>query len=503
MNNKGKVALVGAGPGDAGLLTVRGAQLLKNADCVVYDRLLNKEFLELPGDDCEKIYVGKENHHHTLDQDSINKLLYEKAKEYELVVRLKGGDPYVFGRGGEEALFLIGKGVEVEVVPGISSSVAAAALSGIPVTHRGLSKGFEVITAHSRNDSISDLDFTKLTDEDMTLVFLMGLSHVAEIAESLIKAGRSANTEIAVVSNGTMPHQKKCVGNLGNIAELVANAKLQSPAVIIVGKVVSLSDTLSFFEKRPLFGKKFFLPEIEKYEYSFDKEARRIPNELRKMLVDEGAEVVTITAGRITPVRIAPDILDEIKPEDCIAFTSVSGVNAFIYNLAVSQGRDIRNLPNCRYAVVGEKTAMTLLKYGIRADEVSDKSNSSDLADKLRQKIDGSASIYWFCGKKHTEDFEEKVGSKFRLVRIICYENEPNEEEISADQKQTISDCDGTILTCGSNARFAVSQMKTLPGKVYSIGPACTKVLRSLGVDDISQAYKSSYEGIVSMLKQY
>ena len=215
MTTMGKVALVGAGPGDEGLLTVRGLELIKKADCLIYDRLLNVRCLALTKENCEKIYVGKENHNHTMKQDDINELLYKKSKEYELVVRLKGGDPYVFGRGGEEALFLNTKGVEVEVVPGISSSVAAAALAGIPLTHRGLSKGFMVITAHNQKDAISEIDFSLLTDEDITLVFLMGLSHVGDIAKGLIDAGRRADTPAAVISCGTTTNQKKCVGTLG------------------------------------------------------------------------------------------------------------------------------------------------------------------------------------------------------------------------------------------------------------------------------------------------
>ncbi len=500
MSGYGKVALVGAGPGDAGLLTVRGAELLKRADCVVYDRLLNKDFLELTKDNCEKIYVGKENHHHTMPQDEINQLLFDKAKECELVVRLKGGDPYVFGRGGEEALFLNDKDVNVEVVPGISSSVAAAALAGIPVTHRGLSKGFQVITAHSKADALSSIDFSKLTDEDITLVFLMGLSHVGEISGRLMDAGRAADTEIAVVSNAATPHQKKCIGTLSNIVELVEKAALKSPAVIVVGKVVSLSDTLSFFEKRPLFGRKFFLPEIEKYEYSWDGTAIRLPNELKKMLEGKGADVVIASAGRITPVKVNLDFIEEVGGDDYIAFTSASGVNAFIFNLITSGKRDIRFLPQCRFAAIGEKTAKALLKYGIRADEVSDSFNSSDFAENLKEKVDDKATVYWLCGKKRSDTFEESLSKKVSVKEIVCYENVADTKKLTEEEIEEIKSCDASILTCGSNARYAVSQLDKLPGEIYSIGPSCSKVLESLGVNEYQQAEISSYEGIMSVV---
>lgn len=247
--NTGKVVLVGAGPGDTGLLTLKGEKYIKQADCLVYDRLSSPEFLSMAKAGCELIYVGKENHKHVMKQDAINELLYEKSKYHELVVRLKGGDPYVFGRGGEEALYLADRNVEVEVVPGVSSSVAALAAAGIPITHRGIAKGFQVITAHSRKDEEADIDYSLLTDETITCVFLMGLAHVKSIAAGLMKAGRRADTPAAVISNGTLAAQRKCIGKLADIGEKIEEAKLTSPAIIVVGDVVSLNDRLDFFEK--------------------------------------------------------------------------------------------------------------------------------------------------------------------------------------------------------------------------------------------------------------
>lgn len=501
MAQYGKVALVGAGPGDEGLLTVRGYELLKEADCVVYDRLLNKNFLEIPGQSCEKIYVGKENHYHTLGQDAINELLLEKAGEYKLVVRLKGGDPYVFGRGSEEALFLNTNGIEVEVVPGISSSVAAAAMAGIPVTHRGLSKGFMVITAHSRNDELSEIDFDKLTDEDITLVFLMGLSHVKEIAIRLMEAGRSPETGAAVISCGTTAHQKRCVGNLGNIGSLVEEAQLPSPSIIVVGKVTELSDTLSFFEKRPLFGRKFFLPLIDRFEYSAGIGPYKSSNELEKKLKEMGAEVLTTVSGRIRPVAVDLDFLGNVRAEDYIVFTSASGVNAFFYNLFEEGKRDIRSLPRCRYAAVGPKTAKALLKFGVVADEVAEKFTAADFAQNLSETAPEGAYIYWLCGAKHSSAMAENMRPDVSLNEIICYENVAEESGLSEEEVLAILQCNGIILTSQSSASFAIKLLGELPGEVYSIGPSCSAYLKKHGITDIREASESTYDGILKLLE--
>ena len=339
--NTGKVVLVGAGPGDTGLLTLKGEKYIKQADCLVYDRLSSPEFLSMAKAGCELIYVGKENHKHVMKQDAINELLYEKSKYHELVVRLKGGDPYVFGRGGEEALYLVDRNVEVEVVPGVSSSVAALAAAGIPITHRGIAKGFQVITAHSRKDEEADIDYSLLTDETITCVFLMGLAHVKSIAAGLMKAGRRSDTPAAVISNGTLATQRKCIGKLADIGEKIEEAKLTSPAIIVVGDVVSLNDRLDFFEKRPLFGRKITVPYIK-------------TNELIAKLQQLGADVTPVKTGIINPI-IIPEFADKVRSADWIVFTSKNGVRSFFYNLDLA-GADIRLIANARFAVVGKAT---------------------------------------------------------------------------------------------------------------------------------------------------
>ena len=500
MNKYGRVALIGAGPGDLDLLTLKGKEYLRKADCIIYDRLCNKKMLELASSKCEMIFVGKANHHHTLPQDKINELLFEKSKEYDFVVRLKGGDPYVFGRGGEEALYLKERGVLVEIVPGVSSSIAALADAGIPITHRGLAKGFQVITAHSRKDEPTNIDFTQLMDEEVTLVFLMGLAHVGEIAKGLISAGRTADTKAAVVSNGTTNHQRKVVGTLSNIESLVNEAGLESPSIIVVGKVVGLADDLDFFEKRPFFGKRFFLPKIQSFNYKLETGITEILyNELEERLEKDGAEVVTVVTGKIKPVECDLGFLELATTGDYIVFTSGNGVRSFFWNLFEKQGRDIRAVSNFRFAVVGEKTAAILREFGIVADLIPEKQTGAELAELLKKNVNASEAIHWLCGKVQSPEFEKTLGDDYLLNKIICYENVQNELTISDELKDEIRKCDGAIFTSGSNAK-AVAGI-TLPDKVFSIGPSCTAVLKGQGVNEVTEAVDASYDGIINILR--
>ncbi|WP_458459726.1 uroporphyrinogen-III C-methyltransferase [Pseudobutyrivibrio sp.] len=497
----GKVVLLGAGPGEWGLLTLKGAEIIKKADCVIYDRLLNAKFLELTKPGCEKIFVGKENHFHVMPQEEINKLLLQKAGEHQLVVRLKGGDPYVFGRGGEEACFLLDNGVEVDVIPGISSSVAALTAAGIPITYRGLSKGFQVITAHSRKDKASDIDYSKLTDESVTLVFLMGLSHVGKIADGLIGAGRSKSTKVAVISNATTNHQKKCVGTLDNIAALVEKAALVSPATIVVGDVVSLNETLGFFESRPLFGKTYFLPKIKSFEYGLKGSKATRSNELEIRLEELGAEVIPYVAGQIVPKKVDVSLLENASESDVIVFTSANGVKAFFYNLFEGARKDLRYIPNCHFAVVGKKTFDTLASFGIIADIISTKQSGVNLAEAINKKVKEEANVYWLCAKKVAGGFEESLDSRFRLNKLVSYENISSDAPIEAATKEKIIICDGAIFTSGSTAAASIDALEgSLPDCLYSIGESCSNEIRKKGYDNILEAKISSYPGIVELL---
>ncbi|SEK81350.1 uroporphyrinogen III methyltransferase / synthase [Pseudobutyrivibrio ruminis] len=504
MSEQKKVVLVGAGPGEWGLLTLKGAEYLKRADCVIYDRLLNKKFLEMTPDGCEKIFVGKENHNHTMKQENINELLYEKSKEYNLVVRLKGGDSYVFGRGGEEALYLLERGVDVEVVSGVTSPIAALSAAGIPITHRGLAKGFQVITAHSRKDEAADIDYSQLLEEDVTLVFLMGLSHVGEIAEGLINAGRSPKTPAAVISNATTNKQRKCVGTLADISDLVEKANLVSPSIIVVGDVVTLSDRLSLFEKRPLFGKRYFLPKIIGFNYGFgEKFSYEKTNKLEEQLIQLGAQVYTVDSGKIVPLEIDLGFLELTQPSDYIVFTSANGVKAFFYNLYEVCQKDIRSIGPVKIAAIGAKTASALESFGVRVDLISEAQNGKDLALKISEKIASGGRVYWLCASNMSEDFEANLDNRIPLNKIPVYKNEKLEVSITDSDLEEISSYDGAVFTSASNALFGAEVLgDKMPQQIFAIGNACKRAI-SDRYDNISVAEISSYEGLLDLIKNY
>lgn len=491
--NTGKVVLVGAGPGDTGLLTLKGEKYIKQADCLVYDRLSSPEFLSMAKAGCELIYVGKENHNHVMKQDAINELLYEKSKYHELVVRLKGGDPYVFGRGGEEALYLVDRNVEVEVVPGVSSSVAALAAAGIPITHRGIAKGFQVITAHSRKDEEADIDYSLLTDETITCVFLMGLAHVKSIAAGLMKAGRRADTPAAVISNGTLATQRKCIGTLADIGEKIEEAKLTSPAIIVVGDVVSLNDRLDFFEKRPLFGRKITVPYIK-------------TNELIAKLQQLGADVTPVKTGIINPI-IIPEFADKVRSADWIVFTSKNGVRSFFYNLELT-GADIRLIANARFAVVGKATEKELAKHHIKADVIPMEQTGKGLADAMKLCMpyaygvsdeDKMCKVCIFSAKEASPDLEAGLKEICELEKIDAYVNEQAYESIPESIGNMVSEA---VFTSASNVErfFHMLPENAYVETAYSIGEKTTAALEQHNVREILQADDSSYEALVDTI---
>lgn len=493
--NTGKVVLVGAGPGDTGLLTLKGEKYIKQADCLVYDRLSSPQLLSMAKAGCELIYVGKENHKHVMKQDAINELLYEKSKCHELVVRLKGGDPYVFGRGGEEALYLVERNVDVEVVPGVSSSVAALAAAGIPITHRGIAKGFQVITAHSRKDEEADIDYSLLTDETITCVFLMGLAHVKSIAAGLIKAGRRADTPAAVISNGTLAAQRKCIGTLVDIGEKIEKAKLTSPAIIVVGDVVSLNDRLDFFEKRPLFGRKITVPYIETMAGT---------NELISKLQQLGADVTPVKTGIINPI-IIPEFADKVRSADWIVFTSKNGVKSFFYNLDLA-GADIRLIANARFAVVGKATEKELAKHHIKADLIPAEQTEKGLAEEVKfymqddYKLSNKKSkVCIFSAKEASPDLEAGLKGICELEKIDAYVNERIDERIPESMENRINEA---VFTSASNVDrfFGMLSENTYVETAYSIGEKTTAALEQYNVREIVQADDSSYEALVDKI---
>lgn len=537
----GKVILAGAGPGDRGLLTLKAYKYIREADCLVYDRLMSPKLLELARTDCELIYVGKENHKHVVNQDGINEILFQKSKQHELVLRLKGGDPYVFGRGGEEALYLTERGVSVELVPGVSSSIAALADAGIPITHRGVAKGFQVITAHSRKDEEADIDYSLLTDETITCVFLMGLQHVESIAAGLMRAGRREDTPIAVISNGTLPTQNKCVGTLKNIGAKMKEAHLKSPAIIVAGDVVNMSDELDFFEKRPLFGRKFIVPYIEDMGGAeFQNcdvslmpvrfEAGVLPqdmirygiqgygNRIVSSLEDLGADVLSLKVGRIQPVVIN-DFERQICSADWLIFTSKNGVKSFFCNMKHA-GMDVRKLADCKFVVVGKHTAEELEKHNIYPDFIPDTATGECLAREFCKKIlqsdkasivnqnlhknadnDVPVRVCLLAAREASTDVESILGNRCDFHKITAYENKAL--PILNDIFEPIMESDGreieAVFTSASNVRrmYGALPEQLVISKAYSIGEKTTNALKEQKSGQIIEAEECSYEAIL------
>lgn len=489
---KKRVILVGAGPGDPGLLTVKGKEALCSADCIIYDRLASPKLLSLAKEDCELIYVGKEKHHHVCSQDKINALLVEKAKQYDVVVRLKGGDVYVFGRGGEEALFLREHGIDFEVIPGVTSAIAGLAATGIPITHRGIATGFHVLTAHGREDRLSDIDFSKLTDEKETCVFLMGLSHVGEVAQKLILAGRRADTPAAVISCATTPVQKSCIGMLSDIADKVEREQLISPAIIAVGDVVSLSARLSdgvICEEAPLAGKTYIVPVINGLH--------KAKQPLGALLRAQGALVHEIAVGSIAPVSVS---LENESAPDWLIFTSQNAVESFFGTLKEAK-RDMRFFAGTKIAVIGEKTAKALEEHGVYYDFLPTKADGRTFAKELKEAICDDSSVWYLKGQEGSRELADVFAKNPKYKEIVVYENREITytpevlDEIHLKMKQA----DGIFFTSASAVRRICKMKVILPDEIYSIGPATTAQLAECGACKVKQAETPSYEALVEL----
>ena len=361
-NKIGTVYLVGAGPGDPGLITVKGLDCIATADTLVYDYLAAEAFLAHTRPDAELIYVGKKGGDHTLPQEEINRLLVTKAREGKKVVRLKGGDPFVFGRGGEEIEELLADEVPFEIVPGVTSAVAAPAYAGIPLTHRKFTSTVAFVTGHEDpTKASSSIDWTALAGGIGTLVFFMGAKNLPHICKQLADHGRPADTPVALVRWGTTPGQQTVTGTLADIVDKVRAAKLKAPANIVVGGVVGLRKQMQWFEKRPLLGKRVIVTR-----------ARQQASALVERLNNLGAACLQYPTIRIQPPASWTELdtaIDRLDQYQWLVFTSVNGVDAFFERLCAS-GKDARALAHLRTAVIGPATAERLKNHGLNSDIV-------------------------------------------------------------------------------------------------------------------------------------
>jgi uroporphyrinogen III methyltransferase/synthase len=376
----GKVWLVGAGPGDPGLITLRGVRALETASAIVYDRLVNEVLLNYASPSCERIYAGKLAGEAGESQSVINDLLVHLAREGRAVVRLKGGDPFVFGRGGEECAALAAAGVSYEVVPGVSSAVAAPAYAGIPVSHRGLASSFTVLTGHEEaGKETSAIRWREIANGADTLVLLMGVQALGGVTRRLLEAGRPADSPAAIISSATLPTQRVVVGHLSNIEARAKEAKLEAPAVSVFGDVVRLREQLQWFESRPLFGCRVLVTRT-----------REQSSQVRALLEEEGAEVFELPTLEIVD-GASPQVLSRVigalddGEYSWVIFTSANGVRRFIHEI-YSVGKDVRAFHTSKIAVVGPATADSLREFGLRADLVPEDYDGRSLAEVLGEQ---------------------------------------------------------------------------------------------------------------------
>lgn len=357
----GKVYIIGAGPGDPGLITLRAVSVLRLADVVIYDNLVNEELLKYAPPGARFIYAGKQGGDHTLSQDQINAHLAQEALKGHTVARLKGGDPFIFGRGGEEAEVLVEHGVPFEVIPGVTSAIAVPAYAGIPLTHRGLTSTVAFITGHEDpTKEKSDIDWQALCGIG-TLVFLMGVKNLEQITEALISRGKSPDTPAALIRRGTTPHQGILTATVGGIVELARKNKFKPPAILVVGEVVGLRDTLRWFDAKPLFGMGVVITRPE-----------RQADDLARLLAAEGANPIAFPTIAIGPPESWDELdsaIDALDTFEWLIFTSANGVHFFLNRLQ-ALGRDIRDLKGIKICCIGPATARQIEERGIRVDLV-------------------------------------------------------------------------------------------------------------------------------------
>lgn len=463
----GKVWLVGAGNGDVGLITKKGMEVLLKAEVIVYDALISLEILALLPDNAEYINAGKRAHHHLLPQESINEILVAKAKEGKRVVRLKGGDPFVFGRGGEELELLAKEHIPFEVVPGITSSIAVPAYNGIPVTHRDFSSSFHVITGHKKKNGTLDINFKALVDLHATLVFLMGVGTVEMICSRLIEEGMRPDMPAAILEKGTTCRQKRVVATVGTLKEKADRSNIQSPAVIVVGKVCSLEKEFAWFEKKPLFGTQVLVTR-PKDQNSY----------LAKQMREFGAQVIEMPAIDTIPIseleekgkeRLYEAIKQVSQKRDkvCVGFTSPRGVKHFFTQMK-SLKIDMRSFlsnPKLSFAVIGQGTAKALQCYGIFPEYMPKEYSARALGQLLAQKLEKDTTLYLFRAESGSKDLLEELNGKIEVkdnptYRTVYKNGGPIKDKVA--QALVAGEIDYVVFTSASTVKGFVNCFQTV-----------------------------------------
>jgi uroporphyrinogen III methyltransferase/synthase len=491
----GTVYLVGAGPGDPGLVTRRALELVREADAIVYDRLIPAGLVAEARPDAELHYAGKEPGKPSMEQERINTLLVELGSAGKSVVRLKGGDPFVFGRGGEEAQALAAAGVAFEVVPGVTAGIAAPAYAGIPVTHRDEASAVAFVTGHEDPAKPeSAIDWQALAQFPGTLVFYMGMKQLPEIARQLIDNGRAADMPAAVVERGTLPGQRAVVGTLGDIADRVRAAGVKPPAITLVGPVAKLAGEIAWLDRRPLNGLTVAVTR-----------ARAQASGLARRLARLGAEVVEAPAIRIEPRPVSGEVAQAAREIGSFALVCVTSPNgaALLMDAIDAVGGDARSLAGVELAAIGPGTAAELARRGIRPDVVAEVSTAEGLLDALAEiDVEGERVLVARASEardKLPDGLAQRGGD---VVVVALYDAVP--EKLADDQLAAVERADYVTFTSSSTVRFFMDALagNGLPdgARVISIGPITSATARELGIEVHAEAAQHDIDGLVEAL---
>jgi len=507
---KGKVYLVGAGPGDPKLITVRGLECLKQSDVVVYDRLASPRLLINLRPDVQKIYVGKLPDRHTMKQEEINKLLVELALAGKTVTRLKGGDPTIFGRVGEEAGLLAEHGIEFEIVPGITSAIAVPAYAGIPVTHRDLASSLSIITGHESPDKLDkSILWDKVTNATGTLIFLMGVAKIGYIAEQLIRHGRRADTPIALIRWGTRVEQRTIVGTLESIERIVKEADFKPPAVIVVGDVVLQRDKLKWYEQKPLFGMRILVTRSRAQASELADQIESLGGEPCEFPVIEVREPTAPDA-----VHKLQEALDAAEQYHWIMFTSVNGVEYFFRWLRRLR-IDVRRFHGAKIAAVGSKTAEALEERGLTVSHLPEKFHAEGLLESLKGKLTAGERVLLPRGDLARKVLpEELTAAGLHPVEVDVYETvlANNHDELAMEWIRN-KEIHMITFTSSSTVMNLIEVLKRngienpaehLYGiPVASIGPLTTATAEQAGLKVTVEPERSTLQDMLQSMMEY
>ena len=493
---------MGAGPGDPDLMTIKAIRCIKEADVVIYDRLVDSRIVNMIPDTAERVYVGKSRGEKVMSQKHINDLIVKSATSHKNVVRLKGGDPFIFGRGGEESSELSKAGILFEIVPGITSAIAAPAYAGIPLTHRNLASSFLVVSGDedpSKQGSL--IDWEHIAAFDGTIVILMGWHKLQEIVTSLLRYGMDPSVPVALIQWGTVPLQRTVTGSLANIIEESSKAGISPPIIIVIGKVVQLRNVIRWFEKKPLFGKKVLITR---------------PNNnasiLSNLLEREGAHVVSLPTIEIAPVPDFSDLdiaIKQLDTYDWIIFNSLNAVSA-LFDRMKQIHTDTRSFMKTKICAIGESTAKALERHGILPDFIPDKYLTSSIATQLNEHgVSGNRILVPRTNIASNSLVEELEASGANVEQVTAYHTiVPNNAEAAVLQLLKRNEVDIVIFTSSSTVKNLLGLLyddaTLLNAKtVATIGPVTAETARQMGIEVNISAKKHTIQGLVSDIVRY